>query len=184
VGEAKNMTLNVQNDGQARLVVSDIEWTLDVFEVSPVSAIIRSGDEATFTVTFAPHDDAEVHDTLRVHTNASDLPYIVVLSGDGNLRITTAEEGAPVPHEFGLEGNFPNPFSAETRIGYSIPDVSHVVLTVFDVMGREVARLVDETQPAGAYVVNVNPTEWPSGTYFYRLTAGARHRTGTMTRVR
>ena len=81
---------NVPCRGLRKGVVSNIEWTLDVFEVTPVSAVIRAGDEAFFTVTFAPHNDAEVHDTLRVYTNASSLPYVVVLEGDGYVRITTA----------------------------------------------------------------------------------------------
>ncbi len=72
---------------------------------------------------------------------------------------------------FELKQNYPNPFNPTTTIQYSIPRMTHVVLQVFDVTGREVATLVHGTRPAGSHVVSFDATTLASGLYFYKLTA-------------
>ena len=184
VGEAKTLTFSVENGGESRLIISEIVWTVDAFAVSPETAIIRAGDVVDFTITFAPNEDAEVHDTLKVYTNASTLPYVVPVHGDGDVRVSTADEAGPVAREFALNKNYPNPFSDRTWIGYSIPEAAHVVLTVYDLMGREVTRLVDGLQPAGDFDVEVDAAGWPSGAYIYRLSADGLQQTGKMVLIR
>jgi Tol biopolymer transport system component len=79
------------------------------------------------------------------------------------------------PGGFGLLPNFPNPFNPSTRIHYSLPVAAHVTLSIYDVLGREVARLADETQDAGGHMVTLDAKlyspELASGVYFYRLDA-------------
>jgi len=76
-----------------------------------------------------------------------------------------------VPTEFQLEQNYPNPFNSMTTIRFSLPKSSYVSLKVFDMMGREVASLVDQTLPAGDYKVEFDASLLPSGIYFYRIQA-------------
>lgn len=80
-------------------------------------------------------------------------------------------EGAPM--SFALEQNFPNPFNPSTGIRYQLPSQSHVTLKVFDVLGREVATLVNEIMPAGTYEAIWDASGNASGTYIYRLEAGS-----------
>lgn len=84
--------------------------------------------------------------------------------------ITTA-----IPDDFLLYQNYPNPFNPATKIKFEIPgqarnDISLVTLKVYDVLGKEVATLVNEYKPAGSYEVEFNAASLPSGVYFYRLT--------------
>ncbi len=76
-----------------------------------------------------------------------------------------------MPTTVSLSQNYPNPFNPTTRIEYAIPKTSHVKLKVFDVMGREVATLVDEVQGSGFKSVQFNASELASGVYLYRLQA-------------
>jgi len=77
-----------------------------------------------------------------------------------------------VPTKFSLSQNYPNPFNPSTKIKYSIPKSSQVVVKVFDVLGNEIETLVNEEKPVGTYEVNWNAANLPSGVYFYRLQAG------------
>jgi hypothetical protein len=74
---------------------------------------------------------------------------------------------------FQLEQNYPNPFNPDTKIQYQVSSNSQVSLKVFDVLGNEVATLVNEEKPAGNYEVEFNASQLSSGVYFYKLTAGS-----------
>jgi Secretion system C-terminal sorting domain len=77
-----------------------------------------------------------------------------------------------LPNQFDLFQNYPNPFNPSTIINYEIPKYSFVTLKVFDILGREIAILVNEAKPAGKYSITFDATNLSSGIYFYRITAG------------
>lgn len=77
-----------------------------------------------------------------------------------------------VPGVFELAQNYPNPFNPRSVIRYQLPMVSNVSLAVFDLLGREVAVLVDERKAPGSYEVQFDASRFASGVYFYRLRAG------------
>jgi len=76
------------------------------------------------------------------------------------------------PKEFKLEQNFPNPFNPTTTIQYQLPQDARVTLKVYDILGSEVATLVNEEQQAGYREVQFNGISYASGMYVYRLQAG------------
>jgi hypothetical protein len=88
--------------------------------------------------------------------------------------VTSAELLITIPDDPGLEQNFPNPFNQETTISYQIPKTGYVALKVYDLMGREIAQLVNQTQTSGNYSVRFNAAEHdiPKGMYYCRLTVG------------
>lgn len=85
-----------------------------------------------------------------------------------------------VPQTYQLAQNYPNPFNPATNIRYSIPEKSMVTLKVYDVLGREVATLVNGVQEAGSYVADFNASNLANGTYLYTLTAGNFTQTNKM----
>ncbi len=78
-----------------------------------------------------------------------------------------------LPNSIELKQNYPNPFNPVTSIKYSIPHGDRIVLTIHNILGEEIARLVDEKQPAGEYELTWNAANLASGIYFYRLQAGS-----------
>jgi hypothetical protein len=88
--------------------------------------------------------------------------------GYGTLvKVEEAELGTP--NEFRLSQNYPNPFNPSTIIEYSIPSSTHISLKVYDILGNEVAELVNEQKTAGRYRVNFNGENLSSGIYIVRL---------------
>lgn len=86
---------------------------------------------------------------------------------------TSVDDNAnEVLKNFCLFQNYPNPFNPSTKIKYQIPSSSKVILKVYDVLGNEIATLVDEFRNAGRYEVTFDATNLSSGIYFYRLQAG------------
>ena len=84
--------------------------------------------------------------------------------------VEVPQEG--VPGAYRLDQNYPNPFNPTTVIRYAIPDGAHVTLVVYDLLGRDVARLVDGIKPAGTYAVTFDGSLVASGVYYYVLRSG------------
>ena len=104
---------------------------------------------------------------------------------------TSGKELSRIPTEFSLNQNYPNPFNPSTKIKYTIPNVtlsgvegSRVQLKIYDVLGNEVATLVDEYRVAGSYEVEFNANNLSSGIYFYKLTSGSFTETKKMILLR
>lgn len=81
-------------------------------------------------------------------------------------------DNSRMPSAYQLSQNFPNPFNPSTKISYSIPNSGYVKLIVYNVLGKEVATLVNEVKPAGDHTVSFNASNLNSGVYFYSLESG------------
>ncbi len=104
-----------------------------------------------------------------------------VINGNvyGDTTLTGVDGNKKRVFEFSLSQNYPNPFNPATTIKYTIPNVIStggrnplVTLKVYDVLGNEVATLVNEEKPTGSYTVNFDGSRLASGIYFYKLNAG------------
>src|SRR5207247_9828637 len=76
-----------------------------------------------------------------------------------------------VPKGFRLIQNYPNPFNPSTKIKFALPKGSLAKLVIYDILGREVEALVNESLKPGTYEVEWNGSNYPSGVYYYKLTA-------------
>ncbi len=83
------------------------------------------------------------------------------------------QDKTELPKEFALSQNYPNPFNPSTKISYDLPVSNFVTLIIYDITGREVAKLVNEHMNAGRYDVTFNGANFASGMYFYKITAGS-----------
>lgn len=95
------------------------------------------------------------------------------ISSDSEYKIEQTNSGEEIPDNFALLGNYPNPFNPMTTISFSIPQQVEVQLVVFDILGRKVAELVNQTMEAGKYNVNFDGSKLASGMYIYKITAGS-----------
>lgn len=86
--------------------------------------------------------------------------------------VTSVDDKPTQPTEFVLEQNYPNPFNPSTTISYQLPMSSDITLKVYDILGNEIATVVNEYKPAGRYQVEFNAATLSSGVYFYQLKAG------------
>jgi hypothetical protein len=116
--------------------------------------------------------------TGKRRTYSTTPPPFSVQSQDAyvyNFGVTMAisginnQTGSEIPKEYKLEQNYPNPFNPETKISFEIPKQSLVILKIYDILGQEVATLVNGVKDAGKYSVDFDGSALTSGTYFYRL---------------
>ncbi|NJD21157.1 MAG: T9SS type A sorting domain-containing protein [Melioribacter sp.] len=115
------------------------------------------------------------------HNNGNDsqtAPFIYSFNSSGITGVNESIELLPL--SFSLDQNYPNPFNPSTEIKYQLPAGSMVSLKIYDMLGREVATLVNEFQQHGQYVKTFQGKSLPSGVYLYRLIAGNKVETKKM----
>jgi len=118
-------------------------------------------------------------DTLLLPGNY--IYRLKIVDNDGSFRYgPTAQAVIGLPRNFELQQNYPNPFNPETVICYSLPSEQHVRLKIYSLLGKEVATLKDERQPAGIYRVTFNGLGMAGGVYFYTLKTNSFSRTRKM----
>ncbi|MFC2139025.1 S8/S53 family peptidase [Bacteroidota bacterium] len=152
--------------------------------------------DVSFVVSGGPFD---------ISNNASENIAFVIAAGEdledlrasilqsrtkyGNIPLSVEDDSEIIPDNFSLSQNYPNPFNPTTTIQYTIPSagirsIVSTKLEVYDLLGRVVATLVDETQTAGTYNVTFDAAHLPSGVYFYRLQVGSFNQTRKMILLR
>ena len=94
--------------------------------------------------------------------------------------LTIIDDESLTPKQFNLEQNYPNPFNPTTNINYSIPESGNIKLKVYDILGNEVATLVNETKTPGNYSAVYDASSFASGVYIYRLQTGSLMQTRKM----
>ena len=141
--------------------------------------IQKSSDRVAYvTIAFVNGNGTSTssHEYSYVDTKVSGKTFyrLCQVDFDGTSKFSNlVEVGEIAPTSFELSQNFPNPFNPVTNIKYSVASAQQVTLKVFNVLGKEVASLVNERKEAGNYSVDFSALNLSSGTYLYRLQAGA-----------
>jgi len=152
---------NNQGFGILRFTQNDNEWK-------------SIGFVPGFGTTTEVHQYTFVDEALQTgiyHYRLKQIDFDGTFEYSNIIEVTVAS-----PNQFLLEQNYPNPFNPTTKIKYEIPgqarnDNTQVTLKVFDILGNEVATLVNEEQTSGIYEVEFSGSNLPSGIYFYELNA-------------
>jgi hypothetical protein len=149
--------------------------------------LTQSGLHASFRLSASgenvilSYDNGIKIEEITFGAQTTDMGYARIPNGAGafviqpptfNLDNETAldvDDESVLPKEFTLYQNYPNPFNPTTTISFQLPITSQVTLKIYDVLGNEVAILVNENKPAGSYEVMFDATRLSSGMYFYRI---------------
>jgi plastocyanin len=137
---------------------------------------VRANDNSFYSGPAAPAPWEFTH----TFTTAGDFPYYcephLSMGMTGTIIVQNpvgVSDEEMLTDQFELEQNYPNPFNPSTRINYSVPSASFINLKVFDILGNEVAILVNEEKPAGEYQLEFDASELTGGVYFYQLTSNS-----------
>jgi hypothetical protein len=131
-----------------------------------VTAIISSDSLFLSSQNFSGFDTLIVSVADDSGAAASDTFVVEVVD------LTDLEDLATTPLKFGLDQNYPNPFNPVTTINYELPITNYVELSIYNLLGQNVATLVSENQPAGKYQVQWDASEFAGGVYYYKIKAG------------
>jgi hypothetical protein len=146
--------------------------TDSVASVPPFANPLDPGDTLITSLhVFALMNEGTAHVQIQVGTfhdpgNRTTLDFTAVATP------TAVEYEGTQPDEYYLTQNYPNPFNPSTIIKYGINEPGFVSIKIYDVLGSEVATLVNQYHIAGSYEINFNSTRLSSGTYIYRLVIG------------
>jgi len=126
-------------------------------------------NESAYQIRCLP-DGGYIIAGARAITTGNTDAYLVRLGPDPVTAIPS--EPTNQAADFLLQQNYPNPFNPTTMINYQLAMTNHVLLTVYDRLGREITTLIDKQVPAGRHKVQWDASNLPSGLYFYRIQAG------------
>ncbi len=169
-GQTGKDTVTVFNTGILPLAVDTAFTRSGSFALSINRTSLVAGDSLYIPISFSPDSAGGFTDTLTV-VLGTDSAVSVFLHGQGTPLTGIKKFGDDVPSEFALYQNYPNPFNPSTTIRFAVPGRSRVSITLYDILGRVVARLVDGDFTPGYYTYDLNAEGYASGVYFYRITA-------------
>lgn len=172
VGAFKDTLFTISVTGNDTLHVTNIVSTNGKFVVKKLTFQITPTVVFIDSVRFSPDSVGAFKAFVIITSDATNKGADTILVMGSGQKLVSVPSTAAIPKEFALLQNYPNPFNPSSVISYQLPVTSHVTLKVYDVVGREVATLVDELKEAGSYDVKVEGSRLSSGVYIYRIQAG------------
>jgi endonuclease I len=166
--------LNVLNPGTSTLKIDSVVFNNNQFSLSLQIDSVQKKTNGRINIAFIPNTVGSTSSVLSIYTNAGEKSVVI----EGSGREPSDISGSQILNNlsFELEQNYPNPFNPVTTIRFSVPESGKEFLStslrVYDILGNEVAVLVNEDKTAGTYTIEFNPAGLSSGIYFYQLKCG------------
>ncbi|TAL72262.1 MAG: T9SS type A sorting domain-containing protein, partial [Bacteroidetes bacterium] len=142
-----------------------VDYAVSEMDGSYLIEGLQSGSY-TIVTNMINFNDVKTNNIMITGTNQVD----VVLQPIG---ITEVRENGAEVENFELGQNYPNPFNPSTTISYTIPENSYVTMKIYNILGNEVATIINENQTAGSYKLKFTASNLSSGVYFYKIQAGS-----------
>ena len=174
VGDSATLAVLLRNNSPEEISITGFYNVSGVFSVDKeVPFKINPGEEIPLPIKYKP-DSTYLGSSIDTVYILSEKPgervaQVITLSGESVESVNNKKAQILT---FNLSQNYPNPFNPTTKIAYSIPKTSFVKLKVYDILGREVATLVDEEKSAGNYKVNFDGSNLTSGIYLFKIQVG------------
>jgi hypothetical protein len=200
--QAKSIQANTLMTGHLGYYSNNVTDIYDYFTITLStnwdSLYVRTDSDATLEVDLKLYNSAGIEigsagvygkrEILGYKTAVASTPYYIRVYryggyGSYGIKISNQYPKNPVtaveekdivqlPTEFQLFQNYPNPFNPSTKIRYSLPQASHVKLTLYNVLGVQILTLIDSEQPMGNHEIELNGSNLASGVYFIKMNAG------------
>ena len=170
VSDTTSQGLYIVNSGSGVLSIDSITISDSHFYISNVINDIEPYTALKSELHFVPDTIKNYSANLTVYSDGGINQ--ILLAGIGKDDAVNVEDEITTPLVFALEQNYPNPFNPSTKIKWQSPTNSWQTLKVYDVLGNEVATLINESKPAGTFEVEWNASALSSGIYLYRLQIG------------
>ncbi|MEZ4691591.1 MAG: T9SS type A sorting domain-containing protein, partial [Ignavibacteria bacterium] len=151
-----------------------IEKGLAWLDENPSSGTVTPGGSQSVDVIFNSTGLATGVYTGVMNVNSNDpLRPVKTIPVKLTVGVVGVENNVTgIPSEFALNQNYPNPFNPTTNLEFGIPELEFVSLKIYDMLGKEVKTLVNETKPAGRYRISFDGSDLASGVYYYKIQAG------------
>jgi hypothetical protein len=185
-GTSQEKQLEIVNNSNQTIQINNSYNRLSAYSVTTVLPIsISPFGSAIITIKFEPGIEGDYFDDLhlRWQKESERIAQVIPLIGSTDPNFTSVDDDNEVL-DYYLSQNYPNPFNPSTNIRFRIPDFGFVTLKVFDILGNEVAVLVNEEKPAGSYEVEFDGIGLSSGIYLFTLRAGSFIQTKKMVLMR
>ena len=149
-----------------------------------VAVYLPEGTHAAYVLV--DHQSAFTNPEIHaLHESPEGLPFVQMPVAADTLFLTLAAtrmyiDSPDIPEVFALHQNYPNPFGASTTVPFDLPEDAPVSLIIYDLLGRQVVKVMDEELPAGRHQIAFIPQRLASGVYFYALQAGRDRAIGRM----
>jgi hypothetical protein len=167
--QAGIVTAIVQSNLQVKITLSGNTGNVAgelVDQSGNVVAVLNKTSSNPFILTAPSAGTYKVNAGFKSPNRRWDSTTVSIVLADVGSKLIES-----TPHSYKLFNNYPNPFNPSTKISYSLPEKSQVILKIYDMIGNEIATLVNEEKTSGNYSIDFNASDLASGIYFYQLEA-------------
>lgn len=184
-GDTVSYFVSICNYGNTNLTISSVTSNNGVFTVESFPSSVTANQYGYVKIKFTPNAPNQLFNG-ELTINNSDSTFRVALIGVSGIVNGITNISGEIPNSFSLSQNYPNPFNPVTKIRFAISgtSVAQTLLSVYDILGREVETLVNEQLSPGTYEVDFDASKLTSGVYFYIIKAGEFTETKRMVLVK